>query len=112
MEAYSMGVFSIFQFFGWYFGNLNKNGLHLVFQLPNGDSKIQYLIENTTMKIFKQKVDYGNNTVIFGKINCNMVIEKLVRPPHTISSKNKQSAKVSFSQICSFLKIIGESMSC
>ena len=38
--AYSMGVFGIFQFFGRYFGNLNKNGLYLVFQLPNGDGKI------------------------------------------------------------------------
>ena len=54
--------------FGRYFGNLNKNGLYLVFQLPNGDGKIQFLIENTTMTIFKQKFD--GNTVVFEKINC------------------------------------------
>ena len=51
-----------------YFGNLNKNGLYLVFHLPNGDGKIQFLIENTTMTIFKQKFD--GNTVVFEKINC------------------------------------------
>ena len=38
--------------FGRYFGNLNKYGLYLVFQLPNCDGKIQFLIENTTMTIF------------------------------------------------------------
>ena len=84
--AYSMGVFGIFQFFGRYFGNLNKNDLYLVFQLPNGDGKIQYLIENTTMTISKQKVGY-KNTVIFGKINCNTVIENLVPPPPPFHQK-------------------------
>ena len=63
-----MVVFGICQFFGRYFGNLNKNGLYLVFQLPNGDGKIKFLIENTTMTIFKQKFD--GNTVVFEKINC------------------------------------------
>ena len=47
-----MVVFSICQFFGRYFGNLNKNGLYLVFHLPNGDGKIQFLIENTTGMVF------------------------------------------------------------
>ena len=51
-----MRVIAICQFFGQYFGNLNKNGPYLVFQLPNGDGKIQFLIENTTMAVFKQKL--------------------------------------------------------
>ena len=68
-----MTVFGICQFFGRYFGNLNKNGLYLVFHLPNGDGKIQFLIENTTVTVFVQKFDYGI-TVIFEKINGNTVI--------------------------------------
>ena len=63
-----MVVFGICQFFGRYFGNLNKNGHYLVFHLPNGDGKIQYLIENTTMTISKQQFD--GNTIVFEKINC------------------------------------------
>ena len=39
-----------------------------MFQSPNVDGKIQFLIENTTMTIFKQKFD--SNTVVFEKINC------------------------------------------
>ena len=63
-----MVVFDICQFFGHYFGNLNKNGQYSVFQSPDGDSKIQFLIENSTVTVFIEKFDYGI-TVIFGKIN-------------------------------------------
>ena len=35
------------------FGDLNKNGRYLVFQAPNGDDKIQFLIENTTVTVPK-----------------------------------------------------------
>ena len=38
-----------------------------------GDGKIQFLIENATVKVFVQKFDYGI-TVIFEKINGNTVI--------------------------------------
>ena len=38
-----------------------------------GDGKIQFLIENATVKVFVQKFDYGI-TVIFEKINGNIVI--------------------------------------
>ena len=41
---------------------------------------MQYLIENTTVTVFIQKIDYGI-TVIFEKINGNTVIQSLVRPP-------------------------------
>ena len=57
-----------------------KNGRYSVFQSPNGDGKIQFLIENTTVTVFIQKFDYGI-TVIFEKINGNTVIQSLVRPP-------------------------------
>ena len=57
-----------------------KNGRCSVFQSPNGDGKIQFLIENTTVTIFIEKFDYGI-TVIFEKINGNTVIENLVLPP-------------------------------
>ena len=57
-----------------------KNGRYSVFQSPNGDGKIQFLIENTTVTVFIQKFDYGI-TVIFEKINGNTVIQNLVRPP-------------------------------
>ena len=57
------------------------NGIrYSVFHSPNGDGKIQFLIENTTMTVFIQKFAYGT-TVIFGKINGYMVIYNLVRPP-------------------------------
>ena len=49
---YDVTVYGICQFFGRYFGNLNKNDLYLVFQLPNGDGKIQFLIENTIGGIY------------------------------------------------------------
>ena len=52
----------------------------MVTQSPNGDGKMQFLIENTTMTVFIQTFDYGI-TVIFEKINGNTVIENLVRPP-------------------------------
>ena len=55
-----------------------KNGRYSVFEPPNGDGKIQYLIENATVTVFIQKFDYGI-TVIFEKINGNTVIQNLVR---------------------------------
>ena len=56
-----------------------KNGLYSVFQSPNGDGKIQVLIENITLKVFIQTYDYGI-AVIFEKINGSTVIQNLVRP--------------------------------
>ena len=50
-----------------------KNGRYSVFQLPNGDGKMQFLIENTTVTIYIEKFDYGI-AVIFEKINGNTVI--------------------------------------
>ena len=61
-----MAVFGICQFLGRCFGDLNKNGRYSVFQSPNGDGKIQFLIGNTTVTVFIQKSDYGI-TVIFDK---------------------------------------------
>ena len=57
-----------------------KNGQYSVFQLPNGDIEIQFLIENTRVTVFIQRSDYGI-TVIFEKINDNTVIQILVRLP-------------------------------
>ena len=37
-----------------------------MFQIPNGDRKIQFLIENTSVTVYKRKFDYGD-TVIFEK---------------------------------------------
>ena len=68
--AYDMAVFGICKFFGRYFGNYWR---YLVFKSPNGDDKIQFLIENTTVTVFLHKFDY-DITVIFGKINGNTVI--------------------------------------
>ena len=62
-----MTVFGICQFFGRWYGDF-KNGRYSVFQSPNGDGKIQFLIENTTVAVFRQIFDYGI-TVIFEKIN-------------------------------------------
>ena len=59
---------------------LMKNGRYSVFQSRKGDGKIQFLIENTTVTVFIQMFVYGI-TVIFEKINVNMVIQNLVRPP-------------------------------
>ena len=39
----------------------------------DGDGKIQSLIENTTVKVFIQKFDYGI-LILFEKINGNTVI--------------------------------------
>ena len=75
-----MTVFGICQFFGRCYGDLNKNGRYSDFHSPNGDGKIQFLIENTTVTVFIQKFDYGD-TVIFEKFNGNTVIQNLVRPP-------------------------------
>ena len=55
-----------------YFGNLNKNGQYSVFQKPQGDDKIRFLIENTTLTVYIQTFDYGI-TVIFEIFNGNMV---------------------------------------
>ena len=57
-----------------------KNGRYSVFQSPNGDGNIQFLIESTTVTVFIHKFDHGS-TVIFKKINVNTVIQNLVRPP-------------------------------
>ena len=78
--AYDMAVFGICQFFGRYFGNLNKNGRYSVFQSPDGDGEIKFQIKNTTWTVFIQKCDY-DTTVIFEKNNGIMVILNLVRPP-------------------------------
>ena len=48
-------------------------GRYSIFQSPNGDVKIQFLVENTTVTVIIQKFDYGI-TVIFEKINSNTVI--------------------------------------
>ena len=57
--AYHTAVFGICQYFGRYIGNLNINGRYSVFQSFKGDGKIQFLIENTTVVVFKQKSDYS-----------------------------------------------------
>ena len=68
--AYDMAVFGICQFFGRYFGNLNKNGRYLVFQSPNGDGKIHFWIGNSTVTTFTQKIDHDVR-VIFEKNYSN-----------------------------------------
>ena len=68
-----MAVLGICQIFGRYYDNLNKNCRYSVFQSPNGDGKIQFLIENTTVTVFVQKFDY-RITVFFEKIDGNTVI--------------------------------------
>ena len=57
--SYNMVVFGICQFFGRCFGDLNKKSRYSAFQSRNGDGKIQFLIENTTVTVFMQKFDYG-----------------------------------------------------
>ena len=52
-----MAVFGFCQFDGQYFGNLIKNVQYSEFQAPNGDGKIQFLIENTTVTVFIQIFD-------------------------------------------------------
>ena len=78
--AYDMAVFGICQFGSGDTVIWIKNGRYSVFQSPNGDGKIQFLIENTTVTVLIQKFDYGI-TVIYEKINGNTVIQNLVRPP-------------------------------
>ena len=75
-----MAVFGICQFLDGISIIGIKDGRFSVFKSPNGDGKIQFLIENTTVTVFIQKFDYGI-TVIFEKINGNTVIQSLVRPP-------------------------------
>ena len=72
--AYDIAVFGISQFFGRHFGNLNKK----LVGFGNGDSRIQFLMESTTLTVFIQKFDYGA-TVIFEKINGNTVIQNITR---------------------------------
>jgi len=50
-----------------------KNGRYSVFESPNGDGKMQFLIENPTVTVFLQKFDY-DITVIIEKINGNTII--------------------------------------
>ena len=68
-----MAVFSIYQFFGRYFGNLNKRSRYLLFQSLIGDGKIKFLIENTTVTVFTQRFD-SSIVVIFEIIYGDMVI--------------------------------------
>ena len=50
-----MAVFIICQFLDDISVILIKNGSYSVFDSPKGDGKIEYLIENTTVTISKQK---------------------------------------------------------
>ena len=59
--AYDIAVFGNYQFFGRYFGNLNKSGRYSVFQSPSGDGKIQSLIKNTTVTVLYKNL----NTVLW-----------------------------------------------
>ena len=77
--TYAMMVLGICPFFWQYFGNLNKNSRCSLFQSSDGDSKIQFLNQNTTMTAFIHTFDYGI-TVIFENSNSNKVIQNLVRP--------------------------------
>ena len=65
-----MVVFYIGQSYDGIYEIRIKNGRYSVFQSPNGDSKIQFLIENTTGTVFIQKLDYG----IYGIIGIYGVI--------------------------------------
>ena len=51
------------------------------FSVPNGEVKIQFLIENTMVTVFIQKCSDGI-TVIFEEINGNTVISNIVRLPY------------------------------
>ena len=51
-----------------------------MFESNNGDSKVKFLMENTTVTVFIQKFDYGM-TVIFEKIIGSKEIKNLVRTP-------------------------------
>ena len=67
-----MATFGIYQFFWWWYGDLNKKYTVFGIWVPNGDGKIQFLIENTTVTIFLQKFDYGITEIIV-KINGTTV---------------------------------------
>ena len=80
LDAYFLGGgrtiwrYSVFtNFFGGDAVISIKNGRYSVFHSPNREGKIQFLIENTTVMVFRKKSDYGS-TVIFEKINGNTVI--------------------------------------
>ena len=62
-----MVVFGICKFFGRYFGNMNKKWT------VYGIWQIQFLIENNTMTVFVQKLDYSI-TVIYKNINGKTVL--------------------------------------
>ena len=49
------------------------------FSVPNGEVKIQFLIENTMVTVFIKKIDHGS-AVIFEQNNGNKVIQNLVCP--------------------------------
>ena len=53
-----MAVFDICQFLDGISIIGIKDGRFSVFKSPNGDGKIQFLIENTTGMVFIQKFDY------------------------------------------------------
>ena len=55
-----MAVFGICQFLDGISIIGIKDGRFSVFKSPNGDGKIQFLIENTTGMVFIQKFDYVN----------------------------------------------------
>ena len=59
--------------FGWHFGDLNKKWSVFGITTPSDDGKIQFMIENTMVRLFLQKVDECIS-VIFDKINSNTVI--------------------------------------
>ena len=61
-----MTVFGICHVFGRKYDDLNKKWTVFGVQSSNGDGKIQFQIENTTVTVFRQKFDYGI-TVIFVK---------------------------------------------
>ena len=59
-------VFGICQFLDGILVTLIKNDRYSVFQSPNCDGKIQFLLENTTITVFIQEMDHGI-MVIFEK---------------------------------------------
>ena len=60
-----MAVFSICQYFGRYFGNLNNK---CSFEIPNSDGELLFLTANATV------------TIILEQINGDTVIQNLVCP--------------------------------
>ena len=51
-----------------------KNGWYSVFQSPNGDGELQFIIESTTVTVIIQKFDY-RIMVIFEKIKSNLNVQ-------------------------------------